>query len=214
MNIKEMFQNINKKNVAIIAAVLFAVVICSVCGFEYAQIQKAKSEIAQQDEAGSPDLSGAPTQENAAKQNAEPTKKPSEYKIGIPYEQAMKTKKPTMVLFYADWCHYCIRFMPTYQTLSKIYKDDYNFSKVNVEDMMKHSKELPKTSQPPVGLFAETYEKLVKEIGITGFPTVYLIDSKYDNRVLLSNAIFGDMKQLRGELDRFLRIRKLLDKKH
>ena len=25
-------------------------------------------------------------------------------------------------------------------------------------DMMKHSKELPKTSQPPVGLFAETYE--------------------------------------------------------
>ena len=42
MNIKEMFQNINKKNVAIIAAVLFAVVICSVCGFEYAQIQKAR----------------------------------------------------------------------------------------------------------------------------------------------------------------------------
>ena len=28
---------------------------------------------------------------------------------------------------------------------------------------MKHSKELPKTSQPPVGLFAETYENLVKE---------------------------------------------------
>lgn len=30
-------------------------------------------------------------------------------------------------------------------------------------EMMKHSKELPKTSQPPVGLFAETYENLVKE---------------------------------------------------
>ena len=30
-------------------------------------------------------------------------------------------------------------------------------------DMMKHCKVLPKTSQPPVGLFAETYEKLVKE---------------------------------------------------
>lgn len=29
--------------------------------------------------------------------------------------------------------------------------------------MMKDSKELPKTSQPPVGLFAETYENLVKE---------------------------------------------------
>ena len=55
------------------------------------------------------------------------------------------------------------------------------------------------------------YANLVKNIGITGFPTVYLIDPKYDNRVLLSNAIFGDMKQLQGELDRFLRIRKLLD---
>ena len=61
--------------------------------------------------------------------------------------------------------------MPTYQSLSKIYKDDFNFTKINVED--------PK------------YEKLVKEIGITGFPTVYLLDPKYDNRVLLSNAIFG-----------------------
>ena len=30
-------------------------------------------------------------------------------------------------------------------------------------EMMKNSKELPKTSQPPVGLFAETYEKLVNE---------------------------------------------------
>lgn len=29
--------------------------------------------------------------------------------------------------------------------------------------LMQNSKELPKTSQPPVGLFAETYEKLVKE---------------------------------------------------
>lgn len=67
------------------------------------------------------------------------------------------------------------------------------FSKVNVED--------PK------------YANLVKSIGITGFPTVYLIDPKYDNRVLLSNAIFGDIKQLQVELDRFLRIRKILDSK-
>ena len=30
-------------------------------------------------------------------------------------------------------------------------------------EMMKNSKELPKTSQPPVGLFAETFEKLIKD---------------------------------------------------
>ena len=73
--------------------------------------------------------------------------------------------------------------MPTYEELSKIYKKDMAFSKVNVED--------PK------------YANLVKSIGITGFPTVYLIDPKYDNRVLLSNAIFGDIKQLQVELEKF-----------
>lgn len=192
-NLKEKLQKINKKNVAIIAAVIFAIVICSVCGFEYAQMQQIKKGMTQQEDM--PDISGAPTVENAKNQpQEEPTKKPSEYKIGINYEKAIKAKKPIMVLFYADWCHYCIKFMPIYQEISKIYEDDYNFSKINVED--------PK------------YEKLVKEIGITGFPTVYLIDPKYDNRVLLSNAYFGDIKKLRGELDRFLRIRKLLDKKH
>ena len=83
--------------------------------------------------------------------------------------------------------------MPTYLKLSETYKNEYNFSKVNVED--------------------SKYEKLVREIGITGFPTVFIIDPKYDNRVLLSNAIFGDMDKLQAELDRFARIRKLLDTK-
>ncbi|XP_041611097.1 degV domain-containing protein SP_1112-like [Vulpes lagopus] len=30
-------------------------------------------------------------------------------------------------------------------------------------NMMRHSRDLPKTSQPPVGIFAEAYEKLMKE---------------------------------------------------
>lgn len=195
MSFMEKLKNVNKKNVAIVASIIFVLAVIIACGIEYKQIQSAKTEIAAVEE-GLPDLGGAPTKENAAQQNpeAEPTKKPSEYKIGIPYEQAIKGDKPILALFYADWCHYCIKFMPTYQSLSKIYKDDFNFAKVNVED--------PK------------YEKVVKEVGIGGFPTVYIIDPKYDNRILLSNSIFGDMKAFRVELDRFLRIRKMLDKKH
>ncbi len=196
MNLKEKLQNVNKKNVAIVASILFVLAVIAICGYEYNQMHNLKKEITRIEEgAVVPDLGGAPTKENAAEQTseAEPTKKPSEYNIGIPYEEALKQNKPILTLFYADWCHFCIKFMPTYQTLSKIYKDDFNFSKVNVED--------PK------------YEKLVKEIGITGFPTVFIIDPKYDNKVLLSNSIFGDLKLFRTELDRFLRIRKLLDKK-
>lgn len=193
MGFKEKLQNINKKNIAIIASILFVIAICSICGYEYYQMKQFESRITEvQGEEVSAEDSILATK-NAPGKDQEPTMKPSQYKIGIPYEKAMKAKKPVITLFYADWCHYCIRFMPTFQTLSKVYKDDYNFTKINVED--------PK------------YQKLVKEIGITGFPTVFIIDPKYDNRVLLSNAIFGDLKSLRKELDRFLRIRKMLDSK-
>lgn len=190
MSFIEKFKSINKKNVAIVAGILFVLVVVGFCVYEHVQLQQMKAQIEQPYEE---DTDNAPTKENA-QQQAEPTKKPSEYKIGIPYEKAMKQKKPIITLFYADWCHYCIKFMPTYQTLYKLYGDDCNFVKINVED--------PK------------YADLVKKIGITGFPTVFLIDPKYDNRVLLSNSLFSDMEALRGEIDRFLRIRGLLDKKH
>ncbi len=193
MSLKEKLQNINKKNVAIVASILFVISVCSICGYEYFQMKQFQKTTLNQPEEEILAEDSMLAKENAPDENQEPTMKPSQYKIGIDYEKAMNSKKPAIVLFYADWCHYCIKFMPTYQTLSKIYKDDYNFSKVNVED--------------------EKYQKLVREIGITGFPTVFIIDPKYDNRVLLSNAIFGNLKSLRTELDRFLRIRKMLDSK-
>src|SRR5574344_10594 len=180
INLKEKFKNINKKIVVIVGIIIIAIIAGSIYGFEYAKSQQIKK------------------QQMIALQNQNPqtrfSKKPSDYKIGIPYEKAMKENKPVVVLFYADWCHYCIGFMPIYQKLSEIYKKDYNFTKINVED--------PK------------YIKVVRNTGIAGFPTVYLIDPKHDNKVLLSNSIFGDMDKFKAEMDRFLRIRKLLDKKH
>lgn len=199
LNWKEKFQNINKKNVAIGVAILFVIALVSVLGVEYYNMKNFEattlnpenmvvqdSELSAEDEA----ILAQTTQQ---KKVEEPTKKPSEYKIGVPFEKAMAGNKPVLVLFYADWCHYCIRFMPTYQKLSEDYKNTLAFSKVNVED--------------------EKYQNIVKNYSITGFPTVYLVDPKYDNRVLLSNALFGDMTQLKGELDRFVRIRSLLDSK-
>ena len=105
----------------------------------------------------------------------------------------MKSKKPVLVLFYADWCGYCVRFMPIYQEISEKYAETFDFSKVNVED--------------------KKYEKVVREIGITGFPTVFILDPKYDNKVLLSNAILGNKESLSKEMDRYVRIRKILDSK-
>ena len=117
--------------------------------------------------------------------------KPSDYKIGIKYEDAIKTDKPMLALFYVDWCGYCLKFMPKYKTISSIYKKDYNVVMLNSEN--------------------PRYKDLVADVTLSGYPTLYIIDPKYNNRVHLSNSIYMDLKKLRVELDRYLRIRKLLD---
>lgn len=120
-------------------------------------------------------------------------KHPSEYKIGIKYEEALESEKPMLAVFYVDWCGYCLKFMPKFKILSKVYKDKYNFVMIDVEESAQTS-------------------KLANDVGLTGFPTVYILDPKYDNRVLMSNSLYQNLGKFRVELDRYLRIRKLLDK--
>ena len=118
---------------------------------------------------------------------------PSDYKIGITYDEAVKSDRPMIALFYVDWCGYCMRFMPKYKTIEKIYKDKYNIVMINAEN--------------------PEMKKVVEDASLTGYPTMYILDPKYDNKVHLTNAIYGDLKKLRVEFDRYLRIRALLDKK-
>lgn len=118
--------------------------------------------------------------------------KPSDYHVGIKYEQALESDKPMLALFYADWCGYCLKFMPKFETVSRLYKNDFNAVMLDVDK--------PENRE------------LIEDVAIGGFPTLFILDPKYDNRVMLSNGIYQDMKKLRVELDRFLRIRKMLDK--
>ena len=111
--------------------------------------------------------------------------KPSDYNIGITYEQARQSDKPAIVLFYTDWCTYCRRFMPMYESLRTEYQDSYNFVMLN----------------------AESNETLANEYVVSGFPTVYIIDPKIDNRVHLDNGLYDSKYLMKKELDRYLRIR-------
>ena len=120
-------------------------------------------------------------------------KHPSEYKIGITYDEALQSDKPMLAVFYVDWCGYCLRFMPKFKILSKIYSDKYNFVMINVEA-------------------DKNTRALAEDVGIGGFPTVFILDPKYDNRILMSNSYYQNLKKFRIELDRYLRIRALLDK--
>ena len=124
--------------------------------------------------------------------NASQPKVPSQYAIGIKYEDAIKSDKPMLALFYVDWCGYCLKFMPRYKLIHTLYKDKYNVVMINAE--------------------YPQYKKLVEDVSLAGFPTLYIIDKKYDNRILLNNFIYSDLKKLRIELNRFLRSPSLLDK--
>ena len=150
-----------KKKIIITLAVLFVVILTSAAGFAVANGAFDKKA------------------------------KPSDYKVGISYDQALESDKPMLALFYVDWCGYCLKFMPKYKTISKIYKDKYNVVMLNAED--------------------PANQALVEDVALSGFPTMYIIDPKYDNRILLNNAIYQDLKKLRVELDRYLRIRGMLD---
>lgn len=116
---------------------------------------------------------------------------PSDYKIGIPYSEAVSQDKPILALFYVDWCGYCLRFMPKFKIVSTIYKNKYNVVMLNAE--------------------APENQKLVKDVSLSGFPTLYIMDPKYNNRFLLNNAIYMDLAKLRVELDRYLNVRKRLE---
>lgn len=118
-------------------------------------------------------------------------KVPSDYKIGITYDEAIQQDKPMLALFYVDWCGYCLRFMPKYKTVHSLYKNKFNFVMIKADE--------------------EANQKLVEDVRISSYPTLYILDNKYDNRVLLNNSLYLDLGKLREELDRFLRIRKMLD---
>ena len=117
----------------------------------------------------------------AAEQPA--VKRPSDYKIGIDYDKAIKGKKPIVLLFYADWCHFCIDFMPKYEALYKKFKNKYNFVKINVEDAK--------------------YEEVVKKYKINGFPMVFLVNPQKDTNIQLENQYFGDKEKMEKDLNDF-----------
>ena len=151
-----------KKKIIITLAVLFVVILTSAAGFAIANGAFYKKA------------------------------KPSDYKVGISYDQALESDKPMLALFYVDWCGYCLKFMPKFKVLSMMYLTKYNFVMLNVED--------------------PANQKLVEDVALTGFPTVYIMDPKYDNRILINNAIYQNLTKFRVELDRYLRIRGMLDK--
>ncbi len=191
IDLKEKFKNMDKKKAGAILLILLILCVAGLFAFKHVNDKKRAAEAARL-QAMEQRAKEAFRQQQQA-QNAEQPKKPSEYAVGIDYNEAMKGDKPVLTLFYADWCRFCIRFMPIFEKIAEKYGDNIILAKVNVED--------------------SNYRGLVEEIGIMGYPTVYILDPKYDNKVLIGNNHLGSVEDLSVEVDRFVRIRKLLDSK-
>ena len=68
--------------------------------------------------------------------------------------------KPIIALFYVDWCGYCRRFMPRFGEYAQKYGKDFTFAYINCDD--------------PENI------KLVHKNKIRSFPTLKIIDEKYN----------------------------------
>ena len=109
------------------------------------------------------------------------------------FEEAEKLDNPMVVMFYVDWCTYCRRYMPIFGELANKYKNKYSFAVINCDKLM--------------------YEKMVKEFNIMGFPTVFVVDKKFDLRFSVQMASMADKSVMTAELDRYLKSRaKMLQK--
>ncbi len=75
----------------------------------------------------------------------------------LTYEKALETKKPMIVLFYADWCKFCKMLAPDFNKTikKKEFKETFAAAYVNCDD--------------------PANQELVKEYGIEGFPTVFYV---------------------------------------
>lgn len=118
--------------------------------------------------------------------------KPSDYDLGMTYDKAKTENKPIIAVFYVDWCTYCKKFMPRLDKVRNINKEDFNVVLINVEN--------------PENM------KITEEYRISGYPTVYIIDPMYDNRVHIDNAYLESVSDLNKEVSRYSNFRKLIKK--
>lgn len=68
----------------------------------------------------------------------------------------------TLALFYADWCPHCVQFKPVFE----------GEIKTHIENL-----DLPDRKVRVVSVNAETEEELANLYELSGFPTLYLINS-------------------------------------
>ena len=106
----------------------------------------------------------------------------------VSYSTAISNGKPSVILFYANWCTYCRKFMPIFNSLSKTNSGNYNFVKVNID--------------------SSSNAALSREYGINSVPSVYIAEPKYKVKKEVSSYSYGSVNTMQAELDYYLQHRR------
>lgn len=101
-------------------------------------------------------------------------------------EKAKESEKPTIVLFYADWCGYCQKFAPVFN------------------DIVNTRKFKSKLSVAYVNGASEENQQYMTEYDIKGFPTVYMVNFKTNEKIRLNNGLLFTPNAKKELLNMFL----------
>jgi len=82
-------------------------------------------------------------------------------------EKVLKSTKPSLVDFWAEWCMPCKKIEPLLDQLSEEFKDKINFFKVNVDENPSLAAEYGIRGIPALFLFknGEIVEKIIGVVG-------------------------------------------------
>lgn len=106
----------------------------------------------------------------------------------ITYEQAMKSDKPFLLVFYADWCTYCQRLTPKIMRMQQEFKDYYNFALLNTD--------------------VKSNQKVFYDYGVNSYPSVYIIDGKYRKKAPISYEVYSDVGKFSKTMKAYIKMRK------
>lgn len=82
-------------------------------------------------------------------------------------EKVVKSEKPVLVDFYAEWCGPCKMAEPVLEELSETYKDKATIVKINVDENPKMSEKFGVLSIPTTILF-KGEEEVGRQVGFAG----------------------------------------------
>ena len=101
-------------------------------------------------------------------------------------EKAKATGKPTVVLFYADWCGFCKKFAPTFNEIVKTRKFKSNLAVAFVD------------GTNPVNA------QYMTEYDVKGFPSVFMVNFKTGEKIKIDNGQLFTVNAKKELLNKFL----------